>query len=300
MGAKIPPNSNQPPVPAGEGPGTHRCCANCVYGTCSMHMKLSGFLTGFGRRPLCANHPDTPGRLRPVRAGGLCRNYRPKPPAPAQPQESVRRINLAHGGFVLVDAADFEWLNQYQWTARGTGGYATRVEKGKMIFMHREIVNAPKGTVVDHHDRNKQNNCRSNLRICDRRQNVCNQVKHLGCISQFKGVHFNKLCRKWYAEAFLAGEPFKTGFCADEVKAARAYDRLAVELFGEFAYLNFPEDWPPEKRQEAFAKKEMVQALRKKRAEKARKREENRRKAEGKSRTAKGKSKKGKGKTRRQ
>jgi hypothetical protein len=263
---------------------TKRCCANCVYSYCSLHAKLSGFLTGFGVRPLCSNHPEAPGRLRQVSAGGICRNYRPKPPAPAQPRDTIRRIALAHGGFVLVDAADFEWLNRYRWTARGTGGYATRYEKGRMISMHREIMNAPRGMVVDHIDHNKQNNCRSNLRTCTRRQNVCNRVKRIGCVSRFKGVLFNKLCGKWYAQAYLKHECFKTGFFADEVEAARAYDRLAVELFGAFAYLNFPEDWPPERRQEAYVKKENVQKIRRAKAERAKRREEKGKKAKGKTR----------------
>ena len=48
---------------------------------------------------------------------------------------------------------------------------------------------------------------------------------------------------------------------------ARAYDRLAVELFGVFAYVNSPEDWPPARREEVYARKEMVQAIRNRRAE---------------------------------
>ena len=37
------------------------------------------------------------------------------------------------------------------------------------------------------------------------------------------------------------------GLFDDEVEAAKARDRKAYELHGEFAYLNFPEDFPPEK-----------------------------------------------------
>jgi hypothetical protein len=236
-------------------------------------MKFSGFATGFGSRPLCANHPDAPGLLREVSSGGFCRNYRPKPPAPAQPAGTVRRITLARGGFVLVDAADYEWLNRHKWTARGTGGYACRQEKGRMIYMHREIMNAPKGMVVDHIDGNRQNNCRSNLRVCTQRENQHNQAKQISSASRFKGVFHDKRCGKWYAEARCNGEHFRVGPFEDEVEAARAYDRLAVELFGEFAYLNFPEDWPPEKRREAFAKKETVNALRRAKAERAKRRE---------------------------
>jgi hypothetical protein len=39
----------------------------------------------------------------------------------------------------------------------------------------------------------------------------------------------------------------------EEAEAARAYDRLAIELFGEAAGLNFPEEWPPERRARVYA-----------------------------------------------
>ncbi len=118
---------------------TTSCCANCIYSSCPPHMKFSGFLTGFGVRPLCANHPDTPGQLRPVLPGGRCRNHRPKPETPAG---DIRRIPLGANQYALVDAADFEWLNKYHW--RLVNGYPARREKGKTIFMHREIMQAPR------------------------------------------------------------------------------------------------------------------------------------------------------------
>jgi hypothetical protein len=234
-------------------------------------MKFSGFTTGFGSRPLCSNHPDAPGQLREVGSGGICRNYRPNPPAPAQPADTVRRICMNRGHSVLVDAADYEWLSRYNWTAH-TSGYAARREKGRLILMHRVIMNPPQGMVVDHIDGNRQNNCRSNLRVCTRRENTCNRAKRIGCASRFKGVFYNKDCGKWYVQAEFNGEHLRGGYFHDEAEAARAYDRLAVECFGEFAYLNFPEDWPPEKRREAYAQKETIHALRQAKAERAKRR----------------------------
>jgi len=249
---------------------TDRWCANCIYAYWSQNMKRNyGRDNPFPVGPVCSNHPESPGRLREVAPGGICRNYRPRPAAP--PEETVRRIMMSGGQFVLVDAADYEWLSQYNWTM--CGGYAVRRENGRLIYLHREIVHAPKGMVVDHIDGNKQNDCRSNLRICTRRQNLQNQPKRIGATSRFKGVFYDKRRGKWYAQIQFEGEPFRIGYFKEEIEAARVYDRVAAECFGEFAYLNFPEDWPPERRSEAFAKKETINALRQKKAEKAKQRE---------------------------
>ena len=262
-----------------------QCCATCIYAYWSKTMKRScGPYNPWPVGPVCSNHPDARGQLREVPPGGICRNYRPRPPDPAPPEGTLRRISIGRGLSVLVDAADYEWLSRYTWTTHNSG-YAARREKGRLIFMHREIVQAPPGLVVDHMDGNRQNNYRSNLRICTRRENSQNRAKRIGCVSRFKGISREKHSGKWRAQAYLAGEPFRTGLMDDEVEAARAYDRLAVELFGAFAYLNFPEDWPPEKRAEAFAKKETIHALRQRKAEKAKRREAKRQKQATRRRT---------------
>ena len=115
--------------------------------------------------------------------------------------------------------------------------------------MHRQIMKAPKGMVVDHIDGNGLNNRRSNLRICTPRQNQWNRcpLKTRKQTSPFKGVQYPTGKSRPYARIQYNGKTIHIGVFDSEVEAAQAYDRKAVELFGEFAYLNFPEDYgrPP-------------------------------------------------------
>ncbi len=58
--------------------------------------------------------------------------------------------------------------------------------------------------------------------------------------SKYKGVIRVKRDRKWQATIQANRRKLSLGAFDDEIEAAVAYDRKAKELFGEFAYLNFP------------------------------------------------------------
>ncbi len=223
-------------------------CHNCIYCVCDPELWLRQMWTGEPILPRCANHPLWPGQLREV-PGVPCRNYRRKPPGPAG---DVRLIPLAEGSYAYVDAADYDWLSQWNWHT-ASGGYAARCEKGRIIFMHRVIMQPPPGMVVDHIDGNKANNCRFNLRVCTRKQNQGNMQKPHGAHSRYKGVSYSKRRDKFFAQCRFAGKHRWLGYFDDEVEAARAYDRAAVEECGEFARVNFPQEWPPQRRAEVHA-----------------------------------------------
>jgi hypothetical protein len=225
-----------------------RSCLNCVYMCCDPDAWLRSLAAGEPLVARCANHPQWPGQLREV-PGTACPNYRPKA---AEPEGDVKRIPVGHGLYVYVDAADYEWLSRYKWSLCGNG-YAARREKGKTILMHRQIMQAPEGMVVDHIDGNPINTRRANLRTCTYAENICNTAKRAGATSKFKGVYFYTRVGKWCARIQFKGKDFWLGYFDDEVEAARAYDRKAVEVFGEFARPNFPEEWPAERRREVHA-----------------------------------------------
>ncbi len=225
-------------------------CINCVYSCWDRNQALWTMGVGVPTRPTCANHPESMGRNRPVPGGGVCRNYRPRS---AEPGRDAKQIPVGDGLYAYVDAADYEWLSQYTWHL--LSGYAIRCERRKAIFMHREIMQPPEGMVVDHKHRNKLDNTRDNLRVCTQKENAYNRSKKRGTSSPYRGVGYSKESGKWYARIHFEGKAIHLGYFIEEIEAARAYDRKAVELFGEFARLNFPEEWPAERRQEVEAKR---------------------------------------------
>jgi hypothetical protein len=227
-------------------------CHTCVFAYWDRGLWLRSLGLGWPGRPVCANHPDAPGVMREIPPGGVCRNYRAKPAAPNLADETVKRIPLAGGLYAYVDAADYEWLSRYKWGVRS--GYAARYKKKKVIFMHRQIMRPPKGMVVDHVDGSKLNNCRCNLRVCTPAENHRNRAKGVGSASRFRGVGHDKNSGKWYSGLQFKGKRFWLGYFNEEIEAARAYDYRAVECGGEFAWVNLPEEWPPERRRAVHAK----------------------------------------------
>ena len=218
------------------------CCRHCVYAI-PLHV---------GRQThwVCTNAPGMAGLLRPVKPAGGCRQYRKKRTQPLRlaPPEStdptIRYIPLTQGLFALVDTADYEWVNQYRWCASGRGNrvYACRCDRhGKMILLHRFLTNCPKGLVVDHIDHNTLNDRQSNLRVCTQQQNLYNS-RPKGKSSKYKGVCRDKAKKRWVVYVRYNGRNIFVGRFKDEIEAAKAYDRKAHELFGEYAYLNFPEE----------------------------------------------------------
>ncbi len=244
-------------------------CQLCAY-SCqpSKGRRRLDKLTGLPTFLVCTNHPDSPGELRDVIPTGMCRNFKQKrwlrarmkptrkaPDAAAfESDPRVRRIPLGHDLFAIVDARDYKWLSKYKWYAniQAGGVYAVRRRQdGRMVYMHREIMKAPKSTFVDHIDHNTLNNRRCNLRVCRAEQNYANAGPR-GAASGFVGVYHHG--KKWEARIIWHGVSYYLGHHDDPVEAAKARDRKAYQLHGELAYINLPEELKRWLRQQARKK----------------------------------------------
>jgi hypothetical protein len=228
-------------------------CFDCIYSYYDREHALAlwDMSVGVLAWPACANQPDYPGRMQRVPQRGICRNYRPRP---ATPEGDVRQIDVGEGRCAYVDAADFDQLNRWTWHL--CNGYASRRENGKAIFLHHEIMRAPQGKVIDHKNRNKLDDTRANLHPCTRRENALNRSKKRGSSSRFWGVGYRKTVGRWWAEVPRGRNPIFLGYFAEEIEAARAHDRGAVAYLGESARVNFPQEWPPQRRAQVYAEAE--------------------------------------------
>jgi len=155
----------------------------------------------------------------------------------------MKRIELTQGQIALVDDTDYDWLNQYKWCAYKppTGGfYAKREESGRTILMHRQILGLEKGDKRqgDHQNHNTLDNRRENIRICSCQQNQRNRKPRLNISSVYKGVSWYKRCKKWQAHIQMNKKRKHLGYFKREREAAFAYNEVARNLFGEFAWLN--------------------------------------------------------------
>jgi hypothetical protein len=161
---------------------------------------------------------------------------------------TFRKIDLGESYFTIVEPRDYYKIRRFKWCIWGNGSkfYAVRIMvtgpgKTKTMYLHRQILNAPKGVLVDHRNRDPLDNRRANLRFATQSENMQNRGKRKNGTSKFIGVWFVKVKSKWESRITHNGKLIYIGAFDSEIAAARAYDKAALEYRKEFARLNFPE-----------------------------------------------------------
>jgi hypothetical protein len=159
----------------------------------------------------------------------------------------VKEIKLTKGKFAIVDDEDYDELMKYKWYAiKGSTIYfyarRTPFKDGQhKISMHRQILNFP-DKIIDHVNRNGLDNRKSNLRLCSKSENRINCKKHKNNTSGFRGVSWHPLIKKWQVRIQHNNISVHIGYFSEKIQGAKSYDKKAIEFFGKFVVLNFPEE----------------------------------------------------------
>lgn len=149
------------------------------------------------------------------------------------------------GNYLLVDDHLYDEINKYKWYASARKSkqkikyYAQTNINNKRIYAHRLILKCCLGDkkLIDHKDGNPLNNCLYNLRECNFSQNLANQEQRSK--SGYKGVWKQK-SGSFGAVIGCNGKEKHLGSYKTAEEAAQVYDFNAIQIYGEFAKLNFP------------------------------------------------------------
>lgn len=138
---------------------------------------------------------------------------------------------------VQIDPEDQHLLRNKAWelVGRDTKYLRARID-GKKRLLHRVIAGAKDGEFVDHINGNPLDNRRANLRVCTFEEGARNRRKKTTSPVPYKGIF--PAGRRWQARIQHQGKQFHLGMFATAEDAARAYDKAAIELHGEFARPN--------------------------------------------------------------
>ena len=148
-------------------------------------------------------------------------------------------ITTAGDRFVF-DKEDYEKVKQYCWRIGTKEGYLTAREygSGKLILLHRLILNAPQGICVDHINHDPADNRKVNLRLATITQNMRNTKLPSNNTSGHRGVSLHKMTGKWNVSIGVNGKQVYVGLFSDINDAVAARKAAEEKYYGPYSYDN--------------------------------------------------------------
>lgn len=158
----------------------------------------------------------------------------------------THRIKRSDGAEILVDAIDADLVREYSWSPGGTNKrYAAAfIQQGNSVstvYLHRLVMGAGAGQVVDHVDGNGLNCRRDNLRIVTKSENGANR-SFTRNRTGFRNVSFSPKRNRYQARVGKQGGVFRGPYRSTAEEAAKDADAILRGLFPRGVAMNFPQD----------------------------------------------------------
>jgi AP2-like factor (euAP2 lineage) len=148
---------------------------------------------------------------------------------------------------VKIDKEDLERVSEHKWRVTyGTSGRMRVVttvrtpDGARHLTLGRFLMSPPKSKQVYPRRFNEGLDYRkSNLVICTmkERQRLLPKSRKAAS-SEYRGVSYSSRYQKWKAAIKINGKSITIGFFDSEDEAARQYNKVALQKFGDIAYQN--------------------------------------------------------------
>lgn len=165
-------------------------------------------------------------------------------PAPLNGSSAWASLTLPSGHITIIDQSDLLLVEQFKWHALKARRTVYVQTKGSAAngftrtYLHRLLLGAASGQLVDHRNHNGLDNRRANLRLCSPAENVANSGVCSRNTTGYRGViRYKDRFRARIGTRSTPGYQH-LGYFDDIWDAAQAYNAAAVERYGDFALLN--------------------------------------------------------------
>lgn len=147
------------------------------------------------------------------------------------------------GDEFYFDLEDYEKIRCYCWT-ENRKGYIVTNSNGKEISLHALVMNrvdeASDNKEIDHINGNesRNDNRKSNLRVCSRSNNAMNRGLQSNNKSNYTGVYYDKNLCKYKAYITINKKQIYLGIFSNKKDAIKVRKEAEDEYFGEYSYEN--------------------------------------------------------------
>ena len=141
------------------------------------------------------------------------------------------------GDEFYFDKEDYDLIKEYTWHINKQG-YVLSQKNKKKILMHRLIMNANDEVIIDHKNRLRNYNLKSNLSLVTKKENNQNHSLYKTNTSGITGVSWNKESNKWMAYISINGQRIYGGLHSNINEAINKRKELEEEHFKYLQSIN--------------------------------------------------------------